>query len=66
MNEPTLTKREYFAAMALQEILRSEVIMKPVLRNANEGYFDLDSKLAATAVSLADHLIEALKKDQSE
>jgi len=51
-----LTKREYFAAMAMQGLLNSETF------NAN-GYTNGTAKgIAIIAVSQADALIEALNK----
>jgi hypothetical protein len=45
-----LTKREYFAAMAMQGIL------------ASDGRWSIDKEVALFAVHQADHLIEELNK----
>ncbi|MGL5059087.1 MAG: hypothetical protein ACRC62_03815 [Microcoleus sp.] len=53
MEIPQLTKREYFAAMALHGLA------------ANEGLNDIDAEESAfMAVYMADELIDALKYDR--
>jgi hypothetical protein len=61
-NTPGLTKREYFAAMAMQGIL-SSCDMECLLRIADlKTWKTLDQWLAANAVMSADALIAELNK----
>lgn len=53
-----LTKREYFAAMAMQGILAN-----PTMVEASLKFKDSRGGIAATAVSFADLLITALNKE---
>jgi len=55
-----LTKREYFAAMAMQGLCANP-ILKDVINKVKSAK-EFDSYTANTAVSLADALINALNK----
>lgn len=55
-----LTKREYFAAVALQGIC---VAFQPCIENANLGREAMNK--AEAAVRVADALIEALNREKS-
>jgi hypothetical protein len=55
-----LTKREYFAAMALQGLCANQIIKEVI--NKAKSQKDFDSYLTNTAVSIADSLIDSLNK----
>lgn len=58
-----LTKREYFAAMAMQGILSNEELRKACLMDAKTEAQPLNSAAARFAVDQAEELIEALNKE---
>jgi hypothetical protein len=59
-HNPPITKREYFAAMAMQGLCANP-ILKDVINKVKSAK-EFDSYTANTAVSLADALINALNE----
>ena len=55
-----LTKREYFAAMAMQGLCANQIIKEVI--NKAKSQKDFDSYLTNTAVSIADSLIDSLNQ----
>ena len=61
---PTLTKREHFAAMALQGMFANEALTECMAQeHSDRGVEFVAKQYAESAVTRADALIAALKKD---
>lgn len=58
-----LSKREYFAAIAMQGLCASDVIQTYLKEKTRWGTSEGSEKLAVSAISLADALIEELNKE---
>lgn len=58
---PALTKREYFASLALQGLLNNQYTMKLLLQETRGDYERIPGLLAESAVRIADSLIERLE-----
>lgn len=56
-----LTKREYFAAMAMQGMIANGRVMEPIFKSKN--YNEIDRIVAEAAVEFADKLIIQLNKE---
>lgn len=59
---PPLTKREYFASLALQGLLNNQYTVKLLLKETHGNYELIPGLLAESAVRIADTLIERLKE----
>ncbi len=59
---PPLTKREYFASLALQGLLINQYATKRFLEQAQGNYESIPGLMAEGAVRLADALIERLER----
>jgi hypothetical protein len=63
MNEQEgLTKREYFAGLAMQGVLSDADILNKICKLANKEGIYQESAVGAYAVNLADALLKELKK----
>lgn len=66
MNEPqitpSLTKREYFASVALQGLLNNEYATKRFVEQARVNYELIPQLMAEEAVRIADALIARLEQ----
>jgi hypothetical protein len=60
---PPLTKREYFASLALQGLLNNQYAMKLLLKESRGNYELMPGLLAESATRIADTLIERLERD---
>jgi hypothetical protein len=61
-----LTKREYFAAMALQGLCASGFFTDPRLQRQAEGAgSDISVAISVAAVDIADNLIKELNKQEA-
>lgn len=58
---PPLTKREYFASLALQGLLNNQYTVKLLLKETRGNYERIPGLLAESAVRIADSLIERLE-----
>lgn len=59
---PLLTKREYFASIALQGLLTNQYVTKRFVEQARVNYELVPQLMAEEAVRLADALIERLDR----
>lgn len=63
-NEPGLTKREYFAAMAMQGIVSNRSVFNGEIEGNHDGEnYDF---IAKESVCIADALIKALNETQNQ
>jgi hypothetical protein len=60
---PPLTKREYFASLALQGLLNNQYTMKLLLKESRGNYELIPGLLAESAMRIADTLIERLEQN---
>lgn len=60
---PPLTKREYFASLALQGLLNNQYTVKLLLKETRGNYELIPGLLAESAVRIADRLIERLERN---
>jgi hypothetical protein len=60
---PPLTKREYFASLALQGLLNNQYTMKLLLKETRGDYELIPGLLAESAVTIADRLMERLDRN---
>lgn len=56
-----MTKREYFASLALQGLLNNQYTVKLLLKETRGNYELMPGLLAESAVRIADSLIERLE-----
>lgn len=56
-----MTKREYFASLALQRLLNNQYTVKLLLKETRGNYELIPGLLAESAVRIADSLIERLE-----
>ncbi len=61
---PPLTKREYFASLALQGLLNNQYTVKLLLKEARGNYELIPGLLAESAVRIADTLVERLESSE--
>ena len=61
-----LTKREYFAAAAMQGILANKAMVKKINDYADTQDEDINELLGEVATEFADGLIEALNKASND
>lgn len=59
---PPLTKREYFASLALQGLLNNQYTMKLLLKESRGNYELVPGLLAEGAVRIADTLMARLEQ----
>jgi hypothetical protein len=62
---PPLTKREYFASLALQGLLNNQYTVKLLLKETRGNYELIPGLLAQSAVRIADTLMEQLERNSS-
>lgn len=63
VNYEGLTKREYFAVMAMSSALGNSGLNEGVVRTAKEKSMSVQATVAGMSIEFADALIEALNKE---